>query len=387
MTSQLYDPYDHNIHTDPFPIYRELRDRYPLYHNEDKKFWALTRFDDVLNAANDFETFSSEGGITIEGGGNQFPMMILMDPPRHDRLRSIVSRAFTSRRVAELEPRIRKLADGLLDEFISNGGGDLVDALASPIPSLVIADMLGVPGEDRAKFREWSDAAIRQDPNVPDTQRAGMVAARALYEYFGHVVEERRKRPADDLVTALIHAEVDGEKLSQQELLGFCFLLLVAGNETTTNLISNGAIAFAENPDQRRAVRVDLSLLPKAVEEVLRFDGPVQGLARTLTREVEFYGQKVAVGEKILLLYGAANRDERRFDEPDKFDIRRKQRSHLAFGQGRHFCLGAALARLEGQLAFEALLTRIPDYELVSGGREYLHSGPIRGLDKLLIEF
>jgi len=214
-----------------------------------------------------------------------------------------------------------------------------------------------------------------------------MVAARALYEYFGHVVEERRKRPADDLVTALIHAEVDGEKLSQQELLGFCFLLLVAGNETTTNLISNGAIAFAENPDQRRAVREDLSLLPKAVEEVLRFDGPVQGLARTLTREVEFYGQKVAVGEKILLLYGAANRDERRFDEPDKFDIRRKQRSHLAFGQGRHFCLGAALARLEGQLAFEALLTRIPDYELVSGGREYLHSGPIRGLDKLLIEF
>jgi len=387
MASQLYDPYDHRVHADPYPIYRELRDRYPLYYNEEKNFWALTRFDDVLNAANDFETFSSEGGITIDGGGNQFPMMILMDPPRHDRLRSIVSRAFTSRRVAQIEPRIRKLADDLMDEFISKGGGDLVDALASPIPSLVIADMLGVPGEDKAKFREWSDAAIRQDPNVPETQKAGMVAARALYEYFGHVVEERRKKPAEDLVTALIHAEVDGERLTQQELLGFCFLLLVAGNETTTNLISNGAIVLAENPDQRRAIREDFSLLPKAVEEILRFDGPVQGLARTLTRDAELHGQKVAVGEKILLLYGAANRDERRFDQPDVFDVNRKQRSHLAFGQGRHFCLGAALARLEGQLAFEALLKRAPEYELVSGGREYLHSGPIRGLDKLMVGF
>jgi len=386
MASQLYDPYDHRVHEDPFPIYRELRERYPLYYNEEKKFWALSRFDDVLNAANDFETFSSEGGITIEGGGNLLPMMILMDPPRHDRLRSIVSRAFTSKRVAELEPRIRKLADELMEEFISKGGGDLVDALASPIPSLVIADMLGVPGEDRAKFREWSDAAIRQDPNVPETQKAGMVAARALYEYFGHVVEERRKKPAEDLVTALIHAEVDGERLTQQELLGFCFLLLVAGNETTTNLISNGAIVLAENPDQRRAIREDFSLLPKAIEEILRFDGPVQGLARTLTRDAELHGQKVMAGEKILLLYGAANRDERRFDRPDVFDIHRKERSHLAFGQGRHFCLGAALARLEGQLAFEALLKRTPEYQLVPGGREYLHSGPIRGLDKLIVE-
>lgn len=388
MTDLLYDPYDHVIHDDPFPVYRALRDQHPLYYNEEKKFWAISRFDDVFAAANDFETFCSSGGISIEGGSaNLLPMMILMDPPRHDRMRGIVNRAFTSRRVAALEPKIRELAEDLLDEFIAHGGGDLVDAYASPIPSLVIADFLGVSRSDREKFREWSDAAIRQDPNAPDTQKAGAAAAQSLYAYFTEVIEDRRVRPQEDLVTALIQAEVDGDRLSQEELLGFCFLLLVAGNETTTNLISNGVIALAEHPDQRRQLSRSPDLMADAVEEILRYDGPVQGLARTTTRETQLHGKKLPSGEKVLLLYGAANRDDRRFADPDAFDIRRNQGRHLGFGQGRHFCLGASLARLEARVAFEALLSRAPDYELVSGGREYLHSGPIRGLDRLLIEF
>lgn len=387
MDSQLYDPYDPRVHENPFSIYRELRDQHPVYFNSEKNFWALSRFGDVMSAVNDAETFSSADGITIEGGGNLLPMMIMMDPPKHDRLRGIVNRAFTPRRIAELEPRIRKLAAGLIDEFAATGGGDLVDAVASPIPSLIIAEFLGVPGEDRDKFRKWSDAAVRQDPSVPGTQKEGAESARALYEYFGQVIEERRKSPQDDLVTALIQAEVDGEHLAPDELLGFCFLLLVAGNETTTNLISNGAIAFAEHPDQRRDLVTDPTLLPNAVEECLRYDGPVQGLARTTTREIEIHDQKLKAGEKVLLLYGAANRDERQFENPDVFDIRRKAIRHLALGQGTHFCLGASLARMEARVAFDELLKRMPEYGLVAGGREYLHSGPIRGLDRLEIEF
>ena len=387
MADLLYDPYDHGIHEDPFPVYRRLRDQHPLYYNEERKFWAISRFDDVFAAASDFETFCSSGGISIEGGSaNLLPMMIMMDPPRHDRLRGIVNRAFTSRRVAALEPKIRELAEQLLDAFIAEGGGDLVDAYASPIPSLVIADFLGVSREDREMFRTWSDAAVRQDPNAPETQEAGATAARSLYSYFTEVLEDRRRRPQEDLLTALIQAEVDGDHLTQEELLGFCFLLLVAGNETTTNLISNGAIALAEHPDQRRELMRSPGLMADAVEEILRYDGPVQGLARTTTREATFEGGKVPAGEKVLLLYGAANRDGRRFAEPDVFDIRRKPGRHLALGQGRHFCLGASLARLEARVAFETLLDRAPNYELVQGGKEYLHSGPIRGLDRLLIE-
>jgi hypothetical protein len=312
-------------------------------------------------------------------------MMMLLDPPRHGQLRALVNRAFTPRRVAALEPRIRALARDLVDDFVEDGSGDLVEQFSGPLPATVIAELMGVPAEDGLMFRDKSTAIVTQDAKGGGD--LDFTPAIELTMYMGAAYEERRTRPRDDLMSALLEAEIDGEKLSQEELLGFALLLLVAGNETTTNLISNAVALLDQFPDQRKQLVADPSLLPAAIEEFLRFESPVQGLSRTLRKDAEIHGSTIPENAHILLLYASANRDERRIDDPERFDISRDAKAHLAFGFGTHFCLGASLARLEARIALEELLARLPDFRVDLAASKRLGGGVVRGWATLPLEF
>ena len=383
---ELYDPFSHELHDDPYSVYRTLRDEHPLYYCQARSSWVLSRFDDVWDAVHDAETFSSAQGV-FPGMGDvdpdqMLPVMIMMDPPRHTQLRRLVNRAFTRRQVADREQVIRAVARDLVDTLVGAGGGDLVEDLAKPLPTIVIAELLGVPQEDRKEFREWSDQLVQDNPDDQAAATRAMEGGASLVAYFADLIAERRRSPRDDLLTALITAEVDGEHLDEGELFGMCVLLLVAGNETTTNLVSNSAVLFHQNPDQWQAIVDDGSLLPGAIEECLRFDSPVQALARTLTRPVDAHGRTMHEGDMVLLIYGSANRDDREFPEPDAFDIGRTVERQLAFGHGIHFCLGAPLARLEAQIVYSELVSRSPGWT-ITGPPVRMHSGPIRGLSNL----
>ncbi len=380
----MYDPYDPDVHDDPYPVYARLRAEAPVFHNTERDFWVFSRFADVMAAVHDTATYSSAQGVTIGYGTEALlPMMIMMDPPQHQRLRSLVSRAFTPKAIAALEPRIAVIATQLADEIWAAGGGDLVVDFTEPLPTLVIAELLGVETADRGFFKEKSNELVRQNPFEAGGQEAGMGAAMALYGYFGEVLDDRVAHPREDFVTALTVAEVDGERLGRDELMGLCFLLLVAGNETTTNLLGNAAVLFDREPLHRARLEAHAELLGAAVEELLRHSSPVQGLARTTTRPVEIGGHAIPEGAKVLLLYGSANRDDAEFERAAEFDLDRRPERHLAFGHGVHHCLGAALARLEAKVGLEELLGRRPRYELVDTPVEWIRSGPIRGPKQL----
>jgi hypothetical protein len=383
-----FNPYSADFRHDPYPVYRVLRDEHPAHFSSEFGFWALSRYDDIVAALQDVETFSSTGALSVGAPKevlDQIPMMMLLDPPRHDQLRALVNRAFTPRRVAELEPRIRGIAARRADDIADAGRCDLVERFSGPLPTTVIAELLGVPAEDGLMFREKSTAIVTQDAQAGG--ELDFMPAIELMGYMNAAFEERRARPRDDLMSALLAAEIDGERLSQSELLGFAFLLLIAGNETTTNLISNAVELLDRHPDQRALLASDPSLLPAAIEEFLRFESPVQSLSRTLRRDVVVHDRKLSEGDQVVLLYASANRDERHFDGPERFDIRRNDRSHLAFGFGTHFCLGASLARLEARVALEELLARLPDLRVDAGAGERLGGGVVRGWANLPVEF
>lgn len=391
MTSATirYDPFDPVTQADPYPTYRALRDDCPVYWSGPSHSWVLSRHADVGAALDDPATFSSARGIYPTPRGVDMtrlflPMMIMTDPPRHSQLRALVSRAFTPRRIARLEEGVDTLAGRLLDEATTGSGCDLVEAVAGPLPAMVIADLLGVPVEDRSQFRAWSTALVQASP-AEGLGGPGMAAAAALYGYFETFLEQRRQDPRDDLLSDLVQAEADGQRLSKDELLGFCLLLLVAGHETTSNLIGNGTVVLAQHPAARQRLRADPTLIPQAVEELLRYDSPVQGLSRTLTQDVTLHDTVLAEGDSVLLLYGSANRDERAFADPDLFDLDRAAGRQLAFGHGIHFCLGAALARLEARIAFAGLLRRTPDWQVDLTHATRLTSGPIRGYASLAV--
>ena len=378
-----YSPFDAEVIAVPYPVYRELRDNAPAYWSREAHSWVLSRYDDVSAALADPATYSSASGIFPTPPGVDMtelflPMLIMSDPPRHTQLRQIVSRAFTPRRIASLEPHIETLVKGLLDQAPDAGSWDFVSGFAGPLPAIVIADMLGVPRDDRDQFRAWSTTLIQSNP-VRGEFGAGLDAAAALYEYFTAFLAERRAHPQDDLMTALVQAEVDGEYLSKEELLGFCLLLLVAGHETTTNLLSNSAVVLAEHPDVRQQLADDPDLVPAAVEALLRYASPFQGLACTLTGPVELHGESMQTGDTVLLLFGSANRDDHAFPHAGRFAVNRHPERQVAFGRGIHFCLGASLARLEARIALQALLARHPDWDVDLDAAVRLRSGPIRG--------
>ncbi len=336
-------------------VYRTLRDEHPVYFDPAKKQYVLSRFEDVWRAVSDPECFSS----IVAEAEDFLPQMIYMDPPRHTLLRAIVSRAFTPRRIAGIESTIRLTCNGLLEQVAGGDRCELQHDYAAIIPSVVIARMIGVPEQHVDTFRRWTESFI--EIQGPEDYRG---ALKNCYELFAELLVERRRHPGEDLMSALLAAEVEGQHLTEEELLGFCFLLILAGNDTTSSLIGNGIVLLARNPEQRSRLTADRSLWPGAIEEMNRIESPVQALPRTALHDTEFHGTSIPAGSRVMLIWGSANHDEREFPEPERFDIARSITRHLAFGHGVHYCLGANLARLEARVALEAWHERFPEYEL-----------------------
>jgi cytochrome P450 len=382
------NPFAYEFHEDPYPTYRWLREHAPLYRNDALDFWALSRFRDVLAALLDWQTYSSAEGTVLERLDPRYldmtPMMIFLDPPRHDRLRKLVSRAFTPRRVAALEPFIRATAVRLLEPLARHGGGDFVKDFSTPLPMEVIFTLLGVPDADRVQLREWTDQALDRDPDTPALPARAVAAMMSQMRYWYQLLPELRRQPNDGLICALFDAEIETEdggttRLGEGEIVGFCSLLGAAGNETTTKLLADAAVLLARHPDTHALLRADPGRIPDAVEEVLRYCAPAQYAARTVTRDVTWYGQTVPRGARILLLIGAALRDEREFPDPDRFDIARAVPTQLGFGQGVHFCLGASLARLESRIALEEFVQRFPRFAVDEARCARVHMSNVHG--------
>lgn len=383
-----YDPYAYEVHEDPYPLYARLRAEAPAYRNEALGFWALSRHADVLAAFRDWQTFSSRCGVSLDldafhERAETTMSFLAMDPPRHDRLRALVSRGFTPRRVQALEPRIREMAVAYLDACVERGDCDFIRDFAGKLPMDVISELLGVPEADRAQLRTWADLVVHREEGMRGLPPAAAESALRMLHYFTEMLADRRRRPRDDLTGALLAAEIDGDRLSDREIIGFLFLMIVAGNETTTKLLGNALYWLWRNPEERERLRADPTLVPRWVEETLRYDNSTQALARILDRDVELHGEKLRAGERVVLLIGSAHRDERAFPDPDRFDLLRDTRASLAFGQGTHFCLGASLARLEGCVALEELWRRMPDYEIDPAGLVRVHSVNVRGFAAL----
>jgi cytochrome P450 len=384
------NPFSYEFHEDPYPTYRWLRDQAPLYRNQALDFWALSRHRDVLASSLAWETYSSAEGTTLERVDPAFfavrPIMIFLDPPRHDRLRKLVSRAFTPRRIATLEPFIRATAARLLDRLAADGGGDFVHDFSMPLPMEVTFTLLGVPEERRLWLRERMDRSLERDRDTPVIPQRATIAMVEMTQYWVEFVKALRRRPNDGLVAALLDAEVEGDDgrpthLTDGEIIGFCSLLGAAGNETVTKLLANACVLFARHPDQYRKILSDAALIPDAVTEVLRYWSPSQYQGRTTTRDVECYGGTVPKGARVLLLTGAANRDEREFPDPDRFDVTRRPETHIGFGQGVHFCLGASLARLESRVALEEFSRRFPRYTVDASRCVRVHMSNVHGYE------
>lgn len=396
-TQAVFNPLMPEFHSNPYPFYRALREEDPV-HQSPLGFWVCTRYDDAVMILRD-PRFGREGmaklmetrlGLTQDL--SRARDMLFQDPPDHTRLRALVSRAFTPRVVELMRPHIQEIVDGLLDRVEGARAMDVIEDLAYPLPVTVICEMLGVPASDQDIFKAWStdiarslDAAIL--PADSEVIPRGRNARVALADYFRSLIATRRKDPKPDLLSALIAAEEEGNKLSEGELVSTCMLLLIAGHETTVNLIGNGLFALLQHPDQLRALRDDPGLIPTGVEELLRFDGPVQRTGRMTTAEVEIGGKQIPKDSVVVSVIGAANRDPKQFADPDRLDVSRKDNRHIAFGFGIHFCLGAPLARLEGQIALGTLMRRMPKLALVSNVPEWRESSTLRGLKSLPVTF
>ena len=384
----VYNPFSYEIHEDPYPTYKCLRDEAPAYYNAEHDFWALSRFEDVIDALHDWQTFTSTRGIALEDTLEMSPdMIITMDPPRQTKIRGLISRAFTPKRVARLEPRIRAIAARYIDRMLEKGSGDVIGDLGARLPMDVISSFIGIPDEDHDRIRTWTEQMLHRDPGSSAVPEAGVKAFAALDDYFRSDLDRRRANPTDDLASALLTVEVDGERLTDDQTVGFLFLMALAGGETTTKLIGNATYHLGRHPDQKQKLLADPSLTAAAVEEVLRYDNSTQLMVRVLTRDCEIHGARMQAGKKVVLLLASGNRDEREFDDPDVFDITRQLRRTLSFGHGTHMCMGASLARLEGRVSFEELHRRIPKYEVDFDGCVRVHNTNVRGFSHVPILF
>ena len=383
----VFDLTSEEVLANPYPTYQRLRERDPVHRMRLVDAWVLTRYEDVQAVLLDHQRFSNQDAGAGDREYTQDRSMLDLDPPDHTRLRSLVSKAFTPRSVAALAPRIEKIVEELLDEVEGEERVDLIDSFAFPLPIIVIAEMLGVPAEDLDRFKDWSnDIVLSLEPILTREQRDRFRRSeQELYEYFEGIIAKRRRDPQDDLVSALIAAEEEGDRLSHGELLATLLLLLVAGNETTRNLIGNGMLALLRNPGELQRLREERDLLEPAIDELLRYDSPVQLDGRTALEDVEIGGKLVRTGQQVVSVVGAANRDPEAFTDPDRLDIGRQEKSHISFGRGIHYCLGASLATLEGRIAFEGLLERFSSIRLAAEPQQR-NQVVLRGVEDLIVD-
>ena len=388
-----YSPFSYRLHDDPYPVYRWLRDEAPCYHNREHDFFALSRFEDVWAALLDWETFSSRAGPAIEQSemDPEAGSVLAMDPPRHTRIRNLVSRAFTPRRIAAMEPEIRRIAAKHLDPLRDRDHCDLFRDFAALLPMDVISALIGIPEQDRQQVRVWAEDLLHRDPDSSEPPAVAREAQAGLYRCMSELLAERRARPRDDLTSVLAQAEYSHEgeptRLEDAEVIAFCTVLAAAGNETTAKLISTGAVTLARHPEQRALLWEDPSRIPLGIEEMLRWDAPLQYQGRITTRDVELHGQTIPRGSRVILILGAASRDEREFDAPDRFDVRRRTERQVYFGHGHHVCIGMSLARLEARIAFEEIAARFPDFEVDEAGLERQHQANVRGYGSVPIHY
>ena len=384
-----YDPYDFEIDKDPYPIWKRMRDEAPLYYNARYDFYALTRFDDVERASVEWKTYISGKGSVLEfiKSGVEVPpgSILFEDPPTHDLHRGLLSRVFTPKRMLAIEPKVREFCARSLDPLVGGGGFDFVLDLGAQMPMRTIGMLLGVPEQDQEALRQRTDASLRlATGSMPETMSESVIAGNDYADY----IEWRAQHPSDDLMTDLLNAEFEDasgtvRKLTREEILGYVGLIGAAGNETTTRLIGWTGKVLAEHPDQRQLLVDDPSLVPNAIEELLRFEAPSPIQSRYVTRDVEHHGETVPEGSVMCLITASANRDDRRFPDGDRFDITRDIGHHLTFGYGIHFCLGAALARLEGRIALEEVLKRFPTWDVDWDNAEQAHTSTVRGWERL----
>ncbi|ORB52528.1 cytochrome P450 [Mycobacterium persicum] len=385
-----FDPYDVALNADPYPMFRRLRDEAPLYYNAQHDFYALSRFADVEPAIVDYQTFSSAKGAILEiiKANIEIPpgVLVFEDPPIHDVHRKLLSRMFTPRKISDLEPQIREFCSRSLDPLVGTGKFDFVADLGAQMPMRVIGMLLGVPEEDQEAARDFANAQLRTEAGQPmKASTDGMASG----DFFARYLDWRAEHPANDIMTELLNVEFEDEtatvrRLRRDELLTYVSVVSGAGNETTTRLIGWAGKVLAEHPDQRRALVDDPSLIPQAVEELLRYEPPAPHVARYVTRDVEYYGRQVPKGSVMMMLIGSANRDHRQFPpDGDVFDIRREPRQHLTFSVGTHYCLGSALARLEGRIALEEILKRFPEWDVDLASAKLSPTSTVRGWETM----
>ncbi len=390
----LLNLFTDEMRREPFPLYAQMRKASPVFHEPQSDLWLIFDYGGVKRALNDQEAFSSNP-MTASHPAPQW--LVFMDPPRHVKLRALVAKAFTPKVVANLEPRIKELSRELLEQKLERGVMDLATEYAVPLPMKVIAELIGIPVSDWARFRHWSDVILKLSyvvRGISDPQDAAKIGAEVavtmgeIKSYLPALIEQRRMQPREDLLTGLALAEVDGERLTEDEILGFFQLLIVAGQETTANLINNAMLCFLTNPDELSLVKKRLDLLPSAIEEVLRYRSPIQWTFRATRRDVPMHGHVIPKGKLLLAVMGSANRDPAQFPEPDHFDVTRDPNAHLAFGHGLHFCLGASLARMEARIALTDLLIGLKNLQFASNQpwepRKALH---VHGPSRLPIRF
>ncbi|HSK60927.1 MAG TPA: cytochrome P450 [Actinomycetospora sp.] len=385
-----YDPFDFEIDADPYPIWRRLRDEQPLYYNERYDFFALSRFEDIERCLVDWRRYSSARGTLLELIKSDIEIppgsIIFEDPPNHDLHRGLLSRVFTPRKMNAIEPKVREFCAQTLDPLVGAAGFDFIRDLGAQMPMRTIGMLLGIPEQDQEALRDRIDEGLRlEEGTMPDID---LEHARSQSQVFEEYIDWRADHPSDDLMTELLQAEytdVDGNRrrLTRDEVLGYVNLLAAAGNETTTRLIGWTGKVLAEHPDQRRELVEDRSLIPNAIEELLRFEPPSPVQARYVTEDVEHHGQVVPEGSALLLLNASGNRDERKYPDADRFDVHRRIDHHLSFGYGIHFCLGAALARLEGRVALDEVLARFPSWEIDTDNAVQARTSTVRGWERL----
>ena len=385
-----FDPYSHQVHDDPYPYYRALREHDPVYFNEKYGFWLLTKYDDVYQAMRDYQTFSSSKGVALETdmSGTPFPMSLTQDPPDHTRIRKLVTKMMLPKKIKALEPVVRELTISMLQPHQRLGRIDIVDDYAAKLPMAVIARLVGIPAEDEDKVRGWTDDMVyREDGQFEISERVAY-GYMNMADYFADLIKKRESSSADsdDILSQLIKAKQE-ESLSQKEVIGFLMMLGVAGIETTTKLIGNLCHCLWRFPDERQKLITDPTLISNAIEETVRFDGSTQILGRTVMTDIEIRGKKLKAGDRVGVCVVSANRDEDKFEHAEVYNVSRRLRDHIGFGTGIHTCLGAALARLQGKVALEEILLRMPDFNLEEAGLQRTHNPNVRGFTHVPMTF